>query len=47
MVRVTMLLWVWYKGDNSHVGGVWLQAANDEGDGGGNPVRHLGWHGAG
>lgn len=34
------------RGD-SHVGGVGLQAADDEGDGGGEPVGHLGWHGTG
>lgn len=34
-------------GGDSHVGGVRLQAANNEGYGGGEPVGHLGWHGAG
>lgn len=32
---------------HSHVGGVGLQAADNEGDGGGESVRHLGWHGTG
>lgn len=47
MLRATALPWARHEGSDSHVGGVGLQAANDEGDGGGEPVRHLGWHGAG
>lgn len=46
-VGVPMLPQAWHGGSDSHVGGVRLQATNDEGDGGGEPVRHLGWHGAG
>lgn len=47
LARGTALPCGWHGGDHSHVGGVRLQAANDEGDGGGEPVRHLGRHGAG
>lgn len=46
-IRVAALPRAQYRGGNSHVGGVRLQAANYEGDGGGEPVRHLGRHGAG
>ena len=46
-VRTMALPRAWHRGGSSHVGGVGLQAANDEGDGGGEPVGHLGRHGTG